>query len=111
MMTLAEAGASYTPGQLASFLGIAAFLLGLVVLSRKVFGHDPALHKEYASKDEHNALKKEVEKIDSERRVSVANLHAKIDGNTAITSATGAKVDQMNLQLQQLNTHLLTLKK
>lgn len=102
---------SVTFAQIGLFVACLVVILGVAVAIKVLINRDPALHREYATKAEHAALKAEVDKIDQERRVSVANLHAKIDANTAITSATGAKVDQMNIQLQQLNTHLLTTAK
>ena len=57
---LAEASASVPPAaELAAFLGCAAFLLGLVVLLRKVFGHEPPLHHEYLSRVEHDRFRDE----------------------------------------------------
>jgi len=56
---LAEYSPSFTPGELAAFLGILAFLLGLVVLSQKAFGHNPPLHKEYLSKSDFEAFRLE----------------------------------------------------
>lgn len=44
----------------------------------------------------------------SEKRADA--LEDKIDANTEVTAATGATVEQMNLQLQQLNSHLLNRK-
>lgn len=106
---LAESSPTFTPGELASFLGIAAFVLTLVVLSRKVFGHDPALHREYVTKHEHAELKLEVEKIDRERRTSVANLHAKIDEQTREINSRIDEVPRRTIELlnstKQLHDH------
>lgn len=62
---------------------------------------------EYATRKEHEDLKDEVAKLDQERRVSVANLHKKVDENTAITARTEGKLDGLNQQLQQINIHLI----
>lgn len=64
--------------------------------------------EEFATKKQHEELKLEVAKIDTERRVSVANLHTKIDDNTKITAETRGKLDLVNQQLAQLNQHLLS---
>lgn len=78
---------TYTAGELGSFLAIATFLLAAVILVRKVFGHEPPLHKEYASRTSTDLLKTEIDKIDNERRTSVANLHNKVDANIAALRA------------------------
>jgi hypothetical protein len=58
-LLLAESSPSFTAGELAAFLGIAAFLLGLVLLARKVFGHDPALHMQYVAREDHDRFREE----------------------------------------------------
>ncbi|MBI5768749.1 MAG: hypothetical protein HZA93_13205 [Verrucomicrobia bacterium] len=119
--TLAEAAPSFTPGELAAFLGIVAFLLGLYVLGKKAFGHEPPLHKEYAPRTEIEKLEKKIDagiaKDTSARKGIYGTLDAhsarlaaleadkhttaeklgtlddKIAENTAITSDTKAKME------------------
>lgn len=62
-LVLAQQSPAFSPIQLYAFLGILAFILMMVLLVRKVFGHEPPLHKEYVSRAEHEAL---VEKIDAD---------------------------------------------
>lgn len=70
-MLLAQYSPTFTAGELFAFLGIAVFVLFAVVLSRKVFGHEPPLHKEYFTKTEHaefaNAINTKLEKQDAHR--------------------------------------------
>lgn len=59
MTLLAQYSPSFTPSELAAFLAIASFILGLVVLVRKVFGHQPPLHREYVSRADHDKFREE----------------------------------------------------
>ncbi len=61
--TLAQYSPSFSAGQLAAFLGILFFVFALILVARKVFGHEPPLHKEYVLRTEHDAL---AEKMDTE---------------------------------------------
>lgn len=47
---------------------------------------------EFATRKDHDALKAEVEKIDHERRTSVANLHGKID---ALAGRLDGRIDEI----------------
>lgn len=109
LLLLAESGTSFTAGQLAAFLGIVAFLLGLVLLSRKVFGHDPALHKEYVSRADHEKLERELkadlakqagarkgiyEKIEAQGR-DIASLKSETTSQTRQLSTMDAKIDRL----------------
>lgn len=108
--TIAEVAASpsYTPGELAAWLGIFAFLLGVAVLIKKLFVREPSLHQEFVTKEQHEQLRREIEKIDNERRVSSAKLHEKIEENTKITAGLGGKLEMMNQNFHQLNTTITT---
>jgi septal ring factor EnvC (AmiA/AmiB activator) len=57
---LAETAApSFTAGQLYAVCGVLVFILSAVVLVRKVFGHEPPLHKEYVTKADHDKFRDE----------------------------------------------------
>lgn len=86
-MNIAQVSPSFTAMQLATFMGIVFFIFALVIAARKVFGQDPPLHKEYASRTDAEFLKGEINKVDGERRTSVANLHTKIDTQLAALRA------------------------
>jgi hypothetical protein len=58
-----ESGPSFTPGELAAFLGIAAFIGGLVLMGKKLFGHEPPLHKAYVDTTEYQRRQ---DKLDAE---------------------------------------------
>ena len=61
----------------------------------------------FTTREEHDALRDEVAKIDTERRVSVAGLHKKIDENTQMTAEIKGQLSGFNQQLQQINIHLI----
>ncbi len=71
------------PFQVFGFLAAGGALLWIYNEGRRAFSHTPPLHKEYVTKSDAEALKAEVDKIDAERRTSVANLHAKLDAQVA----------------------------
>ncbi len=125
-----ENAPAFTSGQLAAFLGIAFFILGLIVLARKVFGHEPALHKEYAAKTEHEKLEHKVEINEAkntsarkgiygtldEHAAEIArlkeaaertkHLEAKIDANTALTAETRGEVKQINQNVERIQNSI-----
>ena len=74
---------TYTSAELGAVMGVLLLLLTLAIAARKVFGNDPPLHRQYASREDADFLKSEIGKIDTERRTSVANLHLKIDTQLA----------------------------
>jgi hypothetical protein len=60
MTILAEAASpSFTAVEFYSVCGVVVFLLAAVVLVRKVFGHEPPLHKEYVTKADHDKFRGE----------------------------------------------------
>lgn len=110
MIPLAQATATYTSGELAAFLGILSFLLGLIVLGRKVFGHEPPLHREYASRTDAAILKTEIDKVDHERRTSVANMHAKCDGQmSALRGELNAKIEKLEIRIDAVPERTIKL--
>ncbi len=135
-LALLDPQPAYTPGQLAAFLGIAAFLLGLVLLSRRVFGHEPPLHKEYITRSEVEKIERSLKDDLTEQASARQGMHEQItviagemqalkatneaqsttlQELTADTKLNSSKVDQMIGETKQLNTQLqqlvLTLKK
>ncbi len=110
MIPLVHSTATYTSGELAAFLGILSFLLGLIVLGRKVFGHEPPLHKEYASRRDAEALIMEIGKVDNERRTSVANMHAKCDGQMhALRGELNAKIEKLETRIDAVPERTIKL--
>lgn len=51
---LAEAAPTFTAAELYTVLGVLFFIGTAIVLARKVFGHEPPLHKEYVTKADHD---------------------------------------------------------
>lgn len=132
---LAESATDFTAAQLGSAIGILLLLLTVIIAWRRVFGHEPPLHKEYITRSEVEKIEKtlkddltkqagarkqmheEIAEIQGDVKVlktqgeaqtmQINQVQQAIQVNTTMTSATGATLQQMNLQLQQLNTHLL----
>lgn len=107
---LAQASPEYSPPQLGVALGIAFFIFALIIAARKVFGHEPPLHKEYVSKTEAERLKGELDKIDNERRTSVANLHGKIDSQVAgLRAELTAKIEHLETRIDAVPARTISL--
>lgn len=125
---------SFTPGELASFLGILAFLVALVLGLKKLFGHSPPLHKEYAARTEQEKLERKVEANEAkntsarkgiygtldEHAAEIAKLkesaertkilERKIDDNTAMTSEMKGELKQIGQNVERVQnsiTHFL----
>jgi Skp family chaperone for outer membrane proteins len=81
MIIFAEASASptFTPGELAAWLGIAVFILSAIVLARKVFGHEPALHKEYATRSELQKMERELKDDLTKQAGARKGMHQQIE--------------------------------
>ncbi|MBI5689264.1 MAG: hypothetical protein HZC55_04145 [Verrucomicrobia bacterium] len=64
----------------------------------------------YATKEEndkeHAAMRREIEKLDTERRTSVAKIHDKIEENTKLTANIDGRVEQMNQSMHTLTTSI-----
>jgi hypothetical protein len=80
---------SYTASQLGAAIGILLLGLSVIIAWRKVFGAEPPLHKEYATKSElrevHGRIKREREEIDrafAQQRTDVKGLTDKLDDQT-----------------------------
>lgn len=134
MLLLAQASPS--PAALKEWLEVLAYLCGVIAAVVVAWGYltnragktelanqpiDVRQHPGTVTRKEweetHGRISRERKEVEekikaladqSERRTHALEL--KIDTNTEVTAATGATVDQMNLQLQQLNTHLLNLR-
>lgn len=71
--------ANFSPAQLGAFLGIVLFILSLIIGFKKAFGHEPPLHKAYASKDDHDKLVAKMEDEFKRERLSRKGLYEKVE--------------------------------
>ncbi|MDD2763475.1 MAG: hypothetical protein PHE83_05815 [Opitutaceae bacterium] len=81
---------SFTPGELAAFLGILAFLLGIALALKRLLQREPPLHREFATVESVQKLDGDLSRIRGEvhagfkdlreeRSRSTGNLHEKIE--------------------------------
>lgn len=103
---------------------IGLFVLILVYLSRWFFDYsrnrreeaaqlepkaNPPLHQTFATKEAHAELKREIDKLDNERRVSVAKLHDKQEAMGTRLARVEEKCDGQTRQLHQLQNSVENL--
>ncbi len=96
-----------TFSQIGIFVACLIVILGAAV-AFKLLQRDPPLHKEYMTRDQHAELKREIEKLDNERRVSVARLHEETKALSvdiaALKNETGHQTRQLMLLDQKIES-------
>jgi len=116
-LLLAESATAFTAAQLGAALGILLFVLGIIVAWKKAFGHEPPLHKEYATRIEldkvEKTLKEDLTKQASARKKmheeisdlqgEVRALQTSADFQTRQLTNLDAKMDQVLLRLPRTN--------
>lgn len=106
-MIFAQYAPTFTAGELFAVVGILVFILFAVVLARKVFGHEPPLHKEYATKTDlreaHGRIGREREEIDRAFALARESRHALDAKVEAHRKELDLKLEQ---QTKEINTRI-----
>ena len=105
----AEIAPSFTPGQLAAALGILAFLVSLALALKKLFGHEPPLHKEYVTRIEVAKLEKDLKDDLTKGAVSRKDMHRDIEGLRIGQAKLEAETASQTRQLHQLDSKIENL--
>jgi hypothetical protein len=92
---------SYTPGELAAFLGITVFLLGGYLLARKAIVPEPPLHKEYITRTEVEKIEKNLKDDLSKQAGARKDIHRDIEtlriGQARLETETATQTRQLLL--------------
>lgn len=107
---LAESAPTFTAAELYAVAGVLVFIGAAVVLGRKVFGHEPPLHKEYVTKAEHDKYVTETKAELARHASSRKGIYDRLDGHgleiTAIKKETeGQTKDLSDLKKQIVETN------
>lgn len=89
-------------------VGVVMVLGGLALLAKKIFLGDPPWATKQDMEKADTVLHKRIDKVADERRVSVANLHEKIDENTKATSEMKGELRLINQSLAGLSRDFST---
>lgn len=92
--------------QIGVFFACVVVVVGLAVGVKMLLHRDPALHREFATREQHAELKKEIEKLDTERRVSVARLHEKTETLSTDIAQLKSETTHQTRQLQSLDSKM-----
>lgn len=105
MTIIAEYSPSFTAEGLATFLAILLFLGVLVLVARQLFGHQPPLHKEYATKKEltevHGRIKRERDEVNK----MVETLQSAVSG---ISRELDSQTSELNKRIDQIPQRTVT---
>lgn len=103
---LAQYAPSFTAGQLAAFVGILFFVFALIIAARKVFGHEPPLHKEYVTKADHDRdfrlLRDDLTKGAGSRK----QMHEKLEALASEQSALRQENESQSRDLQDVKREI-----
>jgi hypothetical protein len=97
---------AFTDRQLGAALGILLFALTVVIAWRKVFGHEPPLHKEYVTRIEVEKIERSLKDDLTKQAGSRKQMHKEIEDLRVAQGRLEEKTDSQTQQLFQLDNKI-----